>query len=80
MLTNRRRFDLVIFDCDGVLVDSELIINRAYAHALTTCGYLITEDDLLVRFCGMSDAEMLGIIEQEWGRTLRLPIPSASAR
>jgi len=64
------RFDLVIFDCDGVLVDSEPIINRAHAQLLTACGYPMTEDELLARFCGMSDAEMLGIIEHEWGRTL----------
>jgi hypothetical protein len=65
-----RRFDLVIFDCDGVLVDSEAIINRAHAQVLTACGYPMTEDELLTRFCGMSDAEMLDIIEHEWGRTL----------
>jgi beta-phosphoglucomutase-like phosphatase (HAD superfamily) len=29
-----RRFELVIFDCDGVLVDSEPIINRAHAEVL----------------------------------------------
>jgi HAD superfamily hydrolase (TIGR01509 family) len=63
-------FELVIFDCDGVLVDSEPIINRAHAAALTACGYPITEQDLIARFCGMSDPEMLGIIEHEWGRTL----------
>jgi beta-phosphoglucomutase-like phosphatase (HAD superfamily) len=66
----RPPFDLVIFDCDGVLVDSEPIINRAHAQVLTACGYPITEDELLARFCGMSDAEMLAIIEHEWGRTL----------
>ena len=38
-----RRFELVIFDCDGVLVDSEPIINRAHAEVLTACGYPITE-------------------------------------
>lgn len=65
-----RRFDLVIFDCDGVLVDSEAIINLAHAQVLTACGYPTTEDELLARFCGMSDAEMLDIIEHEWGRTL----------
>ena len=65
-----RPFDLVMFDCDGVLVDSEPIINRAHAQVLTAYGYPITEDELLARFCGMSDAEMLAIIEHEWGRTL----------
>ena len=64
------RFELVIFDCDGVLVDSEPIFNQAHAHVLTVCGYPITEQDRVERFCGMSDAEMLGVIEREWGRVL----------
>ena len=64
------RFELVIFDCDGVLVDSEPIINQAHAHVLTACGYPINEQDLVERFCGMSDPEMLDIIEREWGRAL----------
>jgi beta-phosphoglucomutase-like phosphatase (HAD superfamily) len=38
------RFKLVIFDCDGVLVDSEPIINRAHAEVLTVCGFPITEE------------------------------------
>jgi len=64
------RFELVIFDCDGVLVDSEPIINQSHANVLTACGYPITEQDLVKRFCGISDAEMLGVIEREWGRAL----------
>jgi HAD superfamily hydrolase (TIGR01509 family) len=64
------RFELVIFDCDGVLVDSEPIINQAHAHVLAACGYPITEEELVERFCGMSDPEMLDIIEREWGRAL----------
>lgn len=43
---------------------------------LSACGYPI-KGDLVERFCGMSDAEMLGIIEHEWGR--RLP-PSYAER
>jgi HAD superfamily hydrolase (TIGR01509 family) len=39
---------------------------------LTACGYPITERDLVERFCGMSDAEMLAIVEREWGRALPL--------
>jgi beta-phosphoglucomutase-like phosphatase (HAD superfamily) len=31
--------DLVIFDCDGVLVDSEVISCRAHAETLTRHGY-----------------------------------------
>jgi HAD superfamily hydrolase (TIGR01509 family) len=64
------RFEMVIFDCDGVLVDSEPIINQAHAHVLSACGYPITEQNLVERFCGMSDREMLEIIEREWGRAL----------
>ena len=52
-----------------MLVDSEPIINRAHAQVLTACGYQITEEQLSKRFCGMSDAEMLGMIEHEWGCT-----------
>jgi beta-phosphoglucomutase-like phosphatase (HAD superfamily) len=44
------RFKLVIFDCDGVLVDSEPIINQAHAHVLSACGYPITEQNLVERF------------------------------
>src|SRR6266478_4671130 len=63
-------FKLVIFDCDGVLVDSEPIINRAHAEVLTACGYPITEKVLVERFCGMRDPDMFEIIEREWGRAL----------
>jgi HAD superfamily hydrolase (TIGR01509 family) len=62
--------DLVIFDCDGVLVDSEPIINRAHAEVLTACGYPITDRDLVERFCGMADPDMLAIIVREWGHAL----------
>jgi len=45
--------------------------NQAHASVLlTACGYSITEQGLVERFCGMSDREMLDIVEREWGRTL----------
>jgi HAD superfamily hydrolase (TIGR01509 family) len=62
--------DLVIFDCDGVLIDSEIIVCRIHADALSEAGYPITADDVLRRFTGMSDASMYGAIEREWGRSL----------
>lgn len=63
-------FDLVIFDCDGVLVDSEVISCRAHAETLTRHGYPITPDQVLDRFLGMSDREARLTIETELGRSL----------
>jgi HAD superfamily hydrolase (TIGR01509 family) len=65
-----RNFDLVIFDCDGVLVDSELISCRAHAQTLSRHGYAITEQQVLERFLGVSDREARLTIEAESGRAL----------
>jgi HAD superfamily hydrolase (TIGR01509 family) len=66
----RTQIDLVIFDCDGVLVDSEVISCRAHAETLTRHGYPITPDQVLARFLGVSDREARLIIEAELGRNL----------
>jgi HAD superfamily hydrolase (TIGR01509 family) len=65
-----REFELVIFDCDGVLVDSEVISCRAHAAALTRHGYPITADQVLDRFLGVSDREARLAIEAELGHDL----------
>jgi HAD superfamily hydrolase (TIGR01509 family) len=62
--------DLIIFDCDGVLVDSEVISCRAHAETLTRHGYPITEEQVLHRFLGVSDREARQTIEREIGRQL----------
>jgi HAD superfamily hydrolase (TIGR01509 family) len=62
--------DLIIFDCDGVLVDSEVISCRAHAQVLTRHGYPITPDQVLQRFLGVSDREARQIVEAEIGRKL----------
>ncbi len=58
-------FDLVIFDCDGVLVDSEVISCRAHAEMLTRHGYPITPDQVLERFLGRSIAQATLEVETE---------------
>lgn len=63
--------DLVIFDCDGVLVDSERLAVRVEARLLSELGWSLTEADVLDRFVGRSDAYMLGEIEAALGR----PVP-----
>src|SRR5205085_8556294 len=66
----KMNLDLVIFDCDGVLVDSEVISCRAHAETLTRHGYPITDEQVLHRFLGVSDREARLTIEAELGRKL----------
>ena len=61
-------FDLVIFDCDGVLVDSEVISCRAYAEVLTRHGYPITSQQVFDRFLGRSTRQANHEVEAELGR------------
>lgn len=63
-------YDLVIFDCDGVLVDSEPIACRCAAQALTAIGYPIDQRDVQARFLGMSVASMVQSVEEELGRSV----------
>jgi HAD superfamily hydrolase (TIGR01509 family) len=65
-----RTFDLIIFDCDGVLVDSEVISCRAHSELLTRHGHPIAPHQVLDRFLGMSDRETRLMIESETGRKL----------
>ena len=65
-----QNFDLIVFDCDGVLVDSEVISCRAHAETLTRHGYPITADEVLNRFLGVSDREARLMIENEISRKL----------
>ena len=61
---------LVIFDCDGVLVDSEPVVNRVVAEALTEQGWPMTGDESRERFLGLNLGSMLPIIEARLGRSL----------
>jgi HAD superfamily hydrolase (TIGR01509 family) len=63
-------FDLVIFDCDGVLVDSERLAVRTEAEILTGLGWPLTEADIVERFVGRSAAYMHQEIEQQLGRSV----------
>ena len=56
---------LVIFDCDGVLVDSEIIASRIEAEGLTACGYPITTQECIRRFTGLNAKSSLKIIFDE---------------
>ncbi len=49
---NKTSYDLVIFDCDGVLVDSEPLANRVYVQMLAEYGFTVNREEYLRRFSG----------------------------
>jgi HAD superfamily hydrolase (TIGR01509 family) len=61
---------LVIFDCDGVLVDSEVIGCRVEAEELGRVGIGVTAAQILERFIGATAAETFRTLEAEHGRKL----------
>jgi HAD superfamily hydrolase (TIGR01509 family) len=63
-------FDLIIFDCDGVLVDSEVISCRAHAEVLSRHGYPITSEQVFDRFLGRSTRQARLEVEADLGRSL----------
>ncbi len=62
--------DLIIYDCDGVLVDTEPIANRALADMLTAEGYPIDPPTCVERFIGRPVPETVREVEEELGRPL----------
>ena len=58
---------LVIFDCDGVLIDGEPIVNKIFTGVLVGYGYAITEDECIRRFTGLNEHDCRKIIMQELG-------------
>jgi beta-phosphoglucomutase-like phosphatase (HAD superfamily) len=56
---------LIIFDCDGVLVDSEMIGSRIYAEMLTNLGYSISTEESIQKFTGLDDQTVRDIVFRE---------------
>ncbi len=61
---------LVIFDCDGVLVDSEAISNRIMAEAITAAGIPISYEECRARFVGGTLQRVIDTVEQWLGNPL----------
>jgi HAD superfamily hydrolase (TIGR01509 family) len=62
--------DLIVFDCDGVLVDSELLAAAVLARELTALGFRMTTRGCIERYSGIAMGEVMRRIEAEWGQTL----------
>ena len=62
--------DLVIFDCDGVLVDSELLSCDCLAATLSRHGFRITRDEVMALFLGRSSSVVAEHFEARTGAPL----------
>ena len=61
---------LTIFDCDGVLVDSEVIVCRVCVPCLAEVGIVMSAEEIADRYIGISARSMIADLEVRHGRTL----------
>ena len=59
--------ELVIFDCDGVLVDSEPIAIRIDVEMFAEVGITVSEQDIIDRFVGRSPEVLVRAVEEHLG-------------
>lgn len=64
------RFDAIIFDFDGVLLESEYVGNKQIADYLTARGHPTSVEESMSNFMGLSGADFFGAIERWIGRAL----------
>ena len=63
-------FDAVLFDCDGVLVDSESITNRVLCTMLNESGWPISPEECVRDFIGKTVRSQAAVIESHTGKPL----------
>lgn len=63
------KFELIIFDCDGVLVDSERVANQVFAELLEElCGLSFSQAEMFRHFVGRSQKKCMQIVEDMSGK------------
>ncbi|MFB9237605.1 HAD family hydrolase [Plantactinospora siamensis] len=67
MLASTPRFSAVLFDCDGVLVDSEAITNGVLRTMLLELGWEISERDCIQLFVGRALRDEWSVIQENTG-------------
>lgn len=71
----RHVFAALIFDCDGVLVDSEFIAQRVERAILASIGLHYDQAEFVHRFAGTSEAEFFRLLEEEAMAKLQTSLP-----
>jgi HAD superfamily hydrolase (TIGR01509 family) len=67
-------FEAVIFDCDGVLVDSEIIAHAVEMEVLRGIGLDYGKDEFQARFMGSSDAAFFAALDRDGRERLGRPV------
>ena len=62
--------ELVIFDCDGVLIDSEVIFGRVLGECLISADFPITMDEAMRLGLGKNRLTLTAAVEAQFGRSL----------
>ena len=73
MVREPRPIQLVIFDCDGVLIDSEGPANQVVAEEITALGWPMTTAESMALFMGFRLSDMPPVVEQRLGRPAAWP-------
>ena len=61
---------LIIFDCDGVLIDSERIVNQVFSECLAQLGLHLTLDETIQQFKGHTTEDCIAMAEQLLGKPI----------
>jgi beta-phosphoglucomutase-like phosphatase (HAD superfamily) len=64
------KFDAIIFDFDGVLIESEYVSNLQIADLLTRLGHPTTVEEALAKFVGLGGKDFLDAVAHHIGGTI----------
>jgi HAD superfamily hydrolase (TIGR01509 family) len=80
MISDHPKPDLVIFDCDGVLVDSEVLSCQCLSEVLGARGIALSEDEVVELFLGRSTAALLSYYKDDQRFDPEIVLPELKAR
>jgi len=73
------KFDAILFDFDGVLIESEYAGNRQIAEWLTAAGHPTSPEQSMANFMGLAGGDFIAAVERWIGRTLPADFHDARA-
>jgi beta-phosphoglucomutase-like phosphatase (HAD superfamily) len=72
--------EAILFDCDGVLVDSEILAVEVETDMLAALGLHYDHHEFKVRFMGMSDKAFFAALDADFRERLGIPLPADFAK